>query len=190
MENKVFSHKKWESLVSSEREEKMSVNKFFDISSPSSDEVWGDIGCGPGYFTLPLAQKVKKVYAVDISEEMLNICKSRSNKFNLPNIEYVKTEEKILPIKSEIFDELLLVNVYHEFPDRNKIGKELNRILKSRGILYIIDWHYKIMDFGPPLEHRISEKRLIEDMELAGFNFVKDYSIYEFNYVLEFKKDK
>ena len=188
MDNKIFSSKKWERLVSQEREERMSVKKFFNISNPTSDELWGDIGCGPGYFTLPLAQKVKKVLAVDISQEMLDICKRRSEKLSLFNIDFIKNEKEILPIKSNVLDKLLLANVYHEFPERSKTNLELNRILKSNGKLLIIDWRYKKMDFGPPFEHRISENNLIKELESAEFMFVNKYDIYEFNYVLEFKK--
>ena len=188
MDDKVFSPQKWERLVNSVREERMSVKKFFDISNPSPDEVWGDIGCGPGYFTLPIAQKVKKVFAADISQEMLDICKSRTEKFNLSNIEYIKTGKDFIPIDSDILDNVLLVNVYHEFPDRKNTNMELNRIVKNGGKLFVIDWRCQEMDFGPPLEHRITEEKLIAELEISNFTFVNKFDIYEFNYVLEFKK--
>ncbi|MCS7308405.1 MAG: methyltransferase domain-containing protein, partial [Aquificaceae bacterium] len=55
-----FPEESWQSLES-----------FFNAVKPRPEEVWADIGCGPGYFTLPLAEKVKKVYAIDSSEFML-----------------------------------------------------------------------------------------------------------------------
>jgi len=188
MDDKIFPSKKWERLVNSEREERMSVKKFFDISNPSPDEVWGDIGCGPGYFTLPLAQKVKKIFAADISEEMLDICKSRSEEFKLSNIVYIKTGKDKIPIDSDLLDDVLLANVYHEFPNRKNTNLELNRILKKGGKLFVIDWRYQKMDFGPPLEHRITEEKLIAELKLSEFTLVNKYDLYKFNYVLEFKK--
>lgn len=188
MDDKIFPSKKWERLVSPEREEKMSVKKFFDISSPKSDEVWADIGCGPGYFTLPLSKKVKKVLAVDINQKMIDICKQRSERFSLFNIEFIKSESDILPIDSNLLDNILLVNVYHEFPDRSKTNLELERILKSNGKLFVIDWYSKQMDYGPPLEHRISEDILIKELKSAGFYLVENYDIYNDNYTLEFEK--
>jgi len=35
------------------------------------DFVAADLGCGSGFFTLPLSQKVKKVYGINIQKEML-----------------------------------------------------------------------------------------------------------------------
>jgi len=189
MEDKVFPTEKWERLVSEERRERQSVDKFLKTAKPQSDEVWADIGCGPGYFTLPLAKKVNKVLAVDINEQMLNICKSRAADMNLENIEYIKTDGSKLNIDTSAVDGILLVNVYHEFPDDGKVNLELSRILKNGGRLFVIDWRYEEMDFGPPLEHRVPEKRLIAELKSAGFGFVNNYDIYKENYTLEFVKD-
>ena len=188
MNDKVFSASKWERLVSEERQERQSVDKFLKIAEPKRDEVWADIGCGPGYFTLPIAKKVKKVLAVDVKEQMLNICKSRAADMNLENIEYIKSNENRLNIDTSSVDVVLLVNVYHEFPDDGKMISELNRILKKDGKLFLIDWHYEEMDFGPPLEHRIPEKTLIAELKSAGFSFISNYDIYSDNYTLEFVK--
>jgi ubiquinone/menaquinone biosynthesis C-methylase UbiE len=44
-----------------------------------------DVGCGPGYFTLPVAHMTKgTVYAVDVSPEMLNILHERAEQEGLP----------------------------------------------------------------------------------------------------------
>jgi len=188
MNDKVFAASKWERLVSEERQERQSVDKFLKIAEPKRDEVWADIGCGPGYFTLPIAKKVKKVLAVDVNEQMLNICKSRAADMNLENISYIKTDGKSFNIKTAAVDRILLVNTYHELPDDSKINSELNRILKNGGLLFVIDWRYEEMDFGPPLEHRIPEKTLIAELKSAGFSFVSNYDIYSDNYTLEFVK--
>ena len=78
MNEKVFPHSKWEKLVNKDREEILNRDKFFEIAELNKNEVWVDFGCGLGYFTLPLATKVKKVYAIDISDEMLNVCRKRA----------------------------------------------------------------------------------------------------------------
>ncbi len=45
-----------------------------------------DIGCGPGRLAIPIAKKVKKVTAVDISEEMLNKCITNAQAEGVNNI--------------------------------------------------------------------------------------------------------
>ncbi|MDN5348283.1 MAG: hypothetical protein PWP65_1847 [Clostridia bacterium] len=49
-----------------------------------------DIGCGPGNLALPLARRVKRVVALDPSEEMLNILRRRMAAEGVDNIEPVR----------------------------------------------------------------------------------------------------
>lgn len=48
-----------------------------------------DIGCGPGTLTIPLAQKVKSVTALDISERMLENLKTNAANEGVNNIRYI-----------------------------------------------------------------------------------------------------
>ena len=36
-------------------------------------DVVADLGCGSGYFAVPVSRKVMKVYGVDVQEEMLEL---------------------------------------------------------------------------------------------------------------------
>jgi len=155
----------------------------------SPGDIVVDVGCGPGFFTLPLAKAVQTVYATDISNEMLNICRSRAAENNVNNIEFVQSDSINLDIDSNIVDAILLANVYHEFSSNRAILKELHRILKSSGKLFVIDWHRIEMESGPPLEHRLSDKTVIQNFEFADFSFRQAHNIYKQNYVLEFNKD-
>ena len=49
-----------------------------------------DLGCGEGSITIPLANVVKKVTAVDSSEKMLEILESKCEKEKITNIEIIK----------------------------------------------------------------------------------------------------
>lgn len=48
-----------------------------------------DIGCGPGNYTLPLAQKAAHVWALDPAAAMLDIVKARAHEEGLTNITFV-----------------------------------------------------------------------------------------------------
>lgn len=188
MNDKIFPASKWEKLVSEEREQRQNREKFFKIAEPNKHEIWADIGCGPGFFTLPLAQKVNKVFAIDISNEMLGICKRRAEEQKLKNIKYIESGGVAISLEDDSVDKVLLVNVFHELQERDKVVKELNRILKLKGHAFIIDWKYEKMDFGPPLEHRVTIQKVTHDLTTNGFTFVRSWDIYEIDYVLEFKK--
>lgn len=46
-----------------------------------------DIGCGSGNLAIPLAQQLRKVYALDFSPEMLRLLKSNCRKADVKNVE-------------------------------------------------------------------------------------------------------
>lgn len=188
MNEKVFEHKNWERLVSPEREERLSREKFFEIAKPLENEVWLDLGCGPGYFTLPLAEMVKTVYALDISKEMLDICKMRASELDLNNIEYILSDSEKIDLPDNSVDNILMCNIYHEIDNRKNALKQLYKILKPSGNIYLIDWEYLEMEIGPPLDHRIKKELAIEEFNELKFSFISEYNIFEFEYFLKFSK--
>lgn len=147
----------------------------------SSEDDFADIGCGIGYFTIEAAKiirKGKKVYALDISEEMLEETKSRALKENLKNIEFIQTDEYDLKLESESVSYSLAVNVIHEVDDNIRFLNEIKRILKANGKLIVIDFQKTEMEMGPPLQHRISLEEMSEMLKRVGFDIleIKDFS--------------
>ena len=49
-----------------------------------------DIGCGEGIITIPLAHKVFKVTAFDLSCKMLDLLKEKAQEERLDNIKYIQ----------------------------------------------------------------------------------------------------
>ncbi len=190
MNEKVFPHSKWEKLVNKDREEILNRDKFFEIAELNKNEVWVDFGCGPGYFTLPLATKVKKVYAIDISDEMLNVCRKRAEENSIYNIEYINSDGNLSAVKSNSIEKLLIVNVLHELNNRENLVREMNRVLKIKRKVFVIDWKYEELDFGPPLEHRITSQQVVHDFITNGFTFIQNWDIYNYEYLLGFEKTK
>jgi ubiquinone/menaquinone biosynthesis C-methylase UbiE len=82
-------------------------------------DVTADIGCGTGFFTLPLANLVGetgKVFALDTSLTMIKqlIRKARS----LRQVEPIHSRENRFPLKDDSLDFVLLANMIHELEDR------------------------------------------------------------------------
>ncbi len=69
-----FDPKNKELPVSRDRRNALDVHKLLRIFPIVSHHVVADIGCGPGFFTIPIAKMVfdGKVYALDIQKEMLD----------------------------------------------------------------------------------------------------------------------
>ena len=184
--NKVFPHGNWERLVSPDRYIRTNPEIFLNAAAPDPGEIWADIGCGPGFFALPLAAKVAQALAVDISQEMLDICRQRAEKAGAKNIEYIHVRDTRLPLDDNAVDHLLLANVFHEFDDREKTVAELRRVLRPGGMLYIIDWKYEEMDSGPPLAHRLPEEQVIAEVTAHGFTSRPALPLYASQYTLPF----
>lgn len=167
----------------------MSPDKFISAVAPPTESVWADIGCGPGFFTLPLAKRVASVQAVDISQEMLDLCRQRADAAGLTNIDYVSVQDHRLPFDDGGIDFLLLVNVLHEYDDREKAIGELYRVLAPGGLAYVIDWKNEEMEAGPPLDHRISAEQVSREMMDLGFQALSPLMLYEMQYTLPFAKE-
>ena len=82
----------------------------------SSDKVV-DLGAGSGYFTFRIAALVPKgkVYAVDISPQMLAIIRAKMKKNEYENIEPVLSTVTDLKMEKNLADCVLIVDAYHEF---------------------------------------------------------------------------
>jgi predicted TPR repeat methyltransferase len=65
------------------------ISKMLDRIEVEPNWTVLDIGCGPGTLTIPLAEKVGSVTALDISSEMLNHLKINADKKGLKNIRYL-----------------------------------------------------------------------------------------------------
>ncbi len=62
------------------------TEKFIELLSPQADWSVLDIGCGPGTLALPVADRSRRVSAIDFSQKMLNILDERAAAQGLDNI--------------------------------------------------------------------------------------------------------
>ena len=116
-------------------------------------DIMADIGCGTGLFTLPAAEyslKDTKIYAIDISQEMLNEVVSEAEKENLKNIIPVKSDEYDFNLDDKIADFVLLCTVLHEVDDKPRLMSEATRICRSGGTIAVIEFNDNNSNFGPP----------------------------------------
>ena len=104
-----------------------------------------DYGCGPGSYIVPLAELVGesgKVYALDIHSLAIQKVKDIASKKQMANVETILSDcQTGLPDNS--LDVVLLYDIFHHLSDRDKVLKELHRVLKPDGILSFSDHHMK-----------------------------------------------
>lgn len=146
-----------------------------------------DIGCGIGYFSIPAANILKqgKVIGLDIMPEMIEFSKEKAK--NISNIEFLRSEECSFPIQDASIDYVFISNVIHEIEDKPKYFKEIKRVLKTNGLLCIIDWEKKEAEMGPSINERISKEEMIKTCASANFTHLEDVFINVDHYGLKFK---
>ena len=100
-----------------------------------------EIGCGTGYTLATLAPLVKSncrvIIGIDVSEGMLSIAKSKLQ--DTFDIQLLIADAMQLPFKEETFDVVSCITTLHHLPYWTSFLKELNRILKEKGCIYIED---------------------------------------------------
>ena len=147
--------------------------------------VVADIGCGTGFFTIPLAAVVGprgRVLAVDISREMIRDVGKRVEKAGLKNIKTVLSRENKIPVTSKRIDYCLLSSVVHELENRILFFRELKRLVKDGGKVGIIEWKKIPSPLGPPLRERISPAAMRQILAENGFAVEKTFRPGKYNY--------
>ena len=151
---------KAERLDDPQRQLLIPSTKILQDINPKSYEVWADIGCGTGFFSIPLSGFAKKVYALDISIEMLENLKQKLLSSTANNIELVQSEESSLPLENESMDCVFLAFVAHEVNNPIEFFSEITRILKPGGRLTIVEFAKVESSYGPPLSHRLAPEQM------------------------------
>ncbi|MCP4130849.1 MAG: class I SAM-dependent methyltransferase [bacterium] len=140
-----------ESFRNYEKEVKTIIDKFGFSDSKSLTAI--DIGCGTGAFSIHAAKYLKKIYAVDVSKEMLKIASSKAKTGGIKNIEFFNSgflhfqpDEKVDVIFSKW--------AFHHLPDYWKQAGllNMNKMLKPGGILLLTDLVFK---FDPDYDKNI-----------------------------------
>jgi len=106
-----------------------------------------DIGCGPGFFSLDMAQMVGKsgrVIAADLQEGMLQKLRDKIQGTELgERITLHKSEENRIGV-SEKVDFVLAFYVVHEIPNQSEFFEELKSILKPKGQALIVEPPFRV----------------------------------------------
>ena len=166
-----FDPKNKELLVSQDRRNALDVYKLLRIFPILSHHTVADVGCGPGFFTIPMAKMVfdGKIYALDIQDEMLDAVRAEVAKVNLTNVDVVKSQEKKLPLEDESIDGVVAAFVLQEATSPKTLLKEALRCLKNHGWLVVLEWYKREMEEGPPVSQRIDMDEMKELTAKAGF---------------------
>ena len=124
-----------------------SLYEFIFNLAQNTDAAW-DCGTGNGQVAVKLAEKFKKVYGSDISEQQLK------NAVQKNNISYIHTRAEQTNLPENSIDLVTVAQAIHWF-DFNAFYKEVTRVAKSNSIIVI--WTYKLLNISTEIDLLIEE---------------------------------
>ena len=111
-----------------------------------------DVGCGLGTLSIALAQKDPdcEVYAIDISEEQIEIAKAQAQERGVGNVRFSVADVLDIPFEDGYFDIVHGNDVLAWIPDTAAALAQIKRVLKTGGS---VAFREMIMEgsFGYPL---------------------------------------
>jgi SAM-dependent methyltransferase len=131
-----------------------------------------DVGAGSGYITLRLARAVGpmgKVYANDIQPGMLDLLQKNATKAKVANVMPILGAIDDPKLPADSIDLAIMVDVYHEFSQPQKMLQHLRDSLKANGRLVLLE--YRAEDPSVPIrpEHKMTKAQVKLEVEHEGF---------------------
>jgi len=179
-------------LVRPERDQEENASLSFRQLKLQPGMTVCDLGCGNGYWTLPMAREVGgdgRVLAVDIQAEMLQKLRERSAQFNYTHIEPIRSTVSDPRLPENQVDLLLMVDVYHEFSHPESMLWGIRRSLKSNGVVALLE--YREEDPRVPIKplHKMSKNQILKEYKENGFKLVREFNELPWQHLMFFARD-
>ena len=145
-ENRLCSHKHAFALDNLFRRLVQSPEKILTPYLNKGDSAI-DLGCGPGFFTLPMAGLVGPsgtVIGVDVQQEMLAKVKAKlaklRNRSSLADVHLHQCSQADLGLDDSVrADFVLAYYMVHETADQHSFFRQVRKLLKPSGIFLIVE---------------------------------------------------
>ena len=178
-------------LVRPEREAEERSDEALDALKIPKGAVVADVGAGVGYFTWRLAARVGPsgvVYGEDIQQEMIDQLVKNMRERKLANVRPVLGAIDDPKLPKDSLDLVLLVDVYHEFSEPEKMLDRIRESLKPNGRLVLIE--YRGEDPAVPIrpEHKMTLKQVQAEVQPEGFRFDQSIEILPQQHIIVFRR--
>jgi ArsR family transcriptional regulator len=122
--------------------------------------VIADLGAGEGAFALLLAERAKKVIAVDTSAKMIEVGRDQALRHGVENVEFRLGDMEEIPIANAEVDLVFFSQSLHHALHPERAIEEAARILAPGGRIVLLDL----------VKHRFEEARELYADEWLGFS--------------------
>ena len=166
----------------------------FDRLPLDKPAVFLDIACGFGRYALRAAEILGTqgiVYAIDLWPQGVGSLLQEAVDKNAGNIwASVGDVSRRLPLKDSSVDVCLMATVLHDLVEtgtEKPALKEIARVLRPGGELFVIEFKKIEGPPGPPIEIRLSDEQVEGIVTPFGFKAMESVSVGRFNYLIGFR---
>lgn len=142
---------------------------------------FADLGCGPGFFTVPAAKIVGprgRVHAADVQPEMLARVREAADANHLANVETHLVREEYrnggwrydFGIASGSVNLALVAFVLHETEDAAAFLRSAATLLKRSGRIALLQWQKRDTYAGPAVQVRMAPEETLATVGAAGLH--------------------
>lgn len=107
-----------------------------------------DAGSGFAQWSIALSKHNDKVTSIEFNKQRVEVSKQIAKELNIKNIEFLQGSIGNLPFQNDTFDGVFCYGVIF-LTDWKKSLKELSRVLKKDGVVYLnangIGWYYNLI---------------------------------------------
>jgi ubiquinone/menaquinone biosynthesis C-methylase UbiE len=155
-----------------ERDLEEEPEKALEALNLKTGQTVADIGAGTGYMTVRMAKRVGpsgRVYAEDVQLEMIDLMRKRLARDRVTNVTPVLGLFDDPKLPAGTLDLELLVDVYHEFSEPQKMLRGLRDALKPGGRLVLLEYRKEDPTIPIRVEHKMTVAEAKLEVEAEGF---------------------
>ncbi len=165
--------------IAESRDDWQRVSDIFEALGATRGSRIADLGAGEGWLTTRLSRQVGpegRVFAVDISPSALTSLATSLATDSLRNVELILGEADDPRLPFGTLDGVVILNAYHEMPQRIALLDAIKRALRPGGVLVIVD-NVPTDSLAPRLRQTSSHSLALhfadDDLQASGFEIVR-----------------
>jgi len=116
-----------------------SLERLVALTAPQKTWRALDVATGAGHVAYIFAPHVERMWATDITQEMLDLVKAEAEKRGLANIRTAYAKAEALPFEDATFDLVICRVAPHHFDSIPEFLGEVRRVLKPHGLFAVVD---------------------------------------------------
>lgn len=114
----------------------------FSVRQPAPGERVLDVGCGCGldaFIAASLVGAAGRVAGLDMTPAMIDVSRGALAQQDPGNLEFVEAPAEDLPFADDSFDLVISNGVLNLVPDKDRVFRELHRVLRPEGVFAAAD---------------------------------------------------